>query len=251
MLATAESNVGGAGWAARLVCADGFRLPLRDGSIDAITVAFGVRNLRPRLAALAEMRRVLAPGGTLAVLEACAPRGGAFAPFHRFHLRRVVPWLGRLSPDPSAYLYLRDSIFEFGDGLSFERDLSDTGFTITGQHSFLLGATRIWVAHAPGEPAPSLQIAGSGGTDRGEMPHDARARDREWSVWATTQMATSGILSVAMAYGFIRFLEVAKELPLEGWQRWGMGVLLAGGAVVFAVRTAFFALCRGTPPPRR
>ena len=53
------------GWAPRLVCSDAFRLPLRADSIDAITVAFGMRNLRPRADALREIARVLRPGGTL------------------------------------------------------------------------------------------------------------------------------------------------------------------------------------------
>jgi hypothetical protein len=75
-----------------------------------------VRNLRPRRTALEELRRVLVPGGSLIVLEATAPDRGLTAPFHRFYLRHVVPFAGRLSRDPSAYAYLGHSILDFGSG---------------------------------------------------------------------------------------------------------------------------------------
>src|SRR5262245_34816383 len=82
MLEIAAHGQGRSGWAPRLVCADGSRLPLAPGSLDAITIAFGIRNLRPREEALTELARVLRPGGRLVVLEAAAPAGGPFAPFH-------------------------------------------------------------------------------------------------------------------------------------------------------------------------
>src|SRR5262245_19783630 len=116
MLAVAAGHQNPLGWAPRLVCADGFRLPIADGALDAITIAFGIRNLRPLDEALRELHRVLRPGGALVVLEAAAPAPGPFAPFHGFYLRRLVPLAGRLSPDPSAYQYLSRSIFEFGSG---------------------------------------------------------------------------------------------------------------------------------------
>ena len=82
MLELAADEHGPWGWAPRLACADAFRLPFRDGALDAVTIAFGMRNLRPRAGALAELARVLAPGGTLVVLEATAPRPGPLAPLH-------------------------------------------------------------------------------------------------------------------------------------------------------------------------
>src|SRR5213593_1342739 len=145
MLEIAAGHERGAGWAPRLVCADAFRLPLRDGVLDAVTVAFGVRNLRPRTDALAEIARVTSAGGTLTVLEAVAPATGLFAPVHRFYLRHIVPLLGRISPDPSAYAYLSQSIFEFGAGPEFEDDLARAGFQVVASRSFLFGATRLWV----------------------------------------------------------------------------------------------------------
>src|SRR5262245_12971141 len=92
MLERAADRQRPSGWAPRLVCADAFALPLRDGALDAITIAFGIRNLRPRSEALAELTRVLKPGGVLSVLEAAAPQRGPFSLFHFFYLRRVVPF---------------------------------------------------------------------------------------------------------------------------------------------------------------
>src|SRR5688572_30937213 len=97
MLRLAAEGERRTGWAPRLVCADAFRLPLRGGSLDAVTIAFGVRNLRPVGEALGEIRRALAPGGLLVVLEATAPASGPTAPLHRFYLEHVVPAAGRLS----------------------------------------------------------------------------------------------------------------------------------------------------------
>src|SRR5262245_24162155 len=130
MLEEAALAHGRRGWAPRLACADAFRLPIRADSLDAITVAFGVRNLRPQPEALAEMARVLRPGGTLCVLEALAPRPGLLGRLHGAHLRHVLPLLGRLSPAPDAYRYLADSILEFGSGAEFERALEGAGFVI-------------------------------------------------------------------------------------------------------------------------
>src|SRR5206468_722359 len=91
MLEVAEARHGGPGWSPRLACADAFRLPLRAGSLDAVTVAFGVRNLRPRANAMAEIARVLKPGGVLVVLEAAAPAPGPLRPFHAFWVRHMIP----------------------------------------------------------------------------------------------------------------------------------------------------------------
>jgi len=247
MLEQAAGSIWSRGWAPRLVCADGFRLPLRDASIDAVTIGFGIRNLRPRGAALEEIRRVLLPGGTLAVLEACAPRPGWFAPFHRLHLRTIVPWLGRLSPDPSAYRYLSDSILEFGDGLEFESDLKAAGFAVTGTRSFLLGATRLWVTRAPGE---TLQDARSAGSGRGDLPQAPAPPPAAGEGWRLVQLALSVALTLGLAAGLFQFASAAKNLPLLAWQRSALTWLMVLGLILFAVRSLILAGRRGGPRPR-
>ena len=250
MLGAAAERQRRSGWSPRLVCADAFRLPLPDASVDAVTIAFGVRNLRPREAALAEIARVLRPGGTLAVLEATAPAPSPFAPFHRLYLERMVPLLGRLSPEPSAYRYLAQSIVEFGAGPEFERALATGGFAVQERRGFLFGATRLWVARrersaaiAGNPPRPSQDARA--GADR------AVAREAEWRLWNGVRLALSAALAAALAYGFTVVLKSGRDLPLTGWQRDLALWLLGGGAVVFGARAVWLVARWGGPAPRR
>jgi demethylmenaquinone methyltransferase/2-methoxy-6-polyprenyl-1,4-benzoquinol methylase len=87
-------------------------LPFEDASFEAATVGFGVRNVSDLERALAELRRVLAPGGKLAILEITTPRG-PLAPFYRVWFDRVVPLLGKLLKGGAAYSYLPASVRRF------------------------------------------------------------------------------------------------------------------------------------------
>lgn len=237
-------------WAPRFACADAFHLPLPGGTVDAVTVAFGLRNLRPRAEALAEISRVLRPGGALAVLEATAPGGGPFAPFHHFHLRRVVPLLGRLSPDPSAYRYLSESIFEFGDGRAFEADLILAGFEPAGARSFLLGAARLWVVRRAAQSGPpGLQNAARSGPVWGDLPKPRDPRALEWRLWNGFKLALSASILTALVLGFRSFMELARATALAGWQRSGMRLLLYAAIATFALRSVLL-LVRFLGPPR-
>ncbi|HYM81231.1 MAG TPA: ubiquinone/menaquinone biosynthesis methyltransferase [Candidatus Limnocylindria bacterium] len=257
MLQIAASHSERSGWAPRLACADAFRLPLRAGALDAITVAFGVRNLRPRLEALREIARVLKPGGTLVVLEAVAPAGGLFAPAHRFYLRHVVPLAGRLSRDPSAYAYLASSIVEFGAGEEFEHDLESASFTVTGRQSFLAGATRLWVSRSPrvaGQNTANVpgivHNARPDRANRGNLPNRSAALAREWRVWTTVQLVLSAALTIALAYGFWIAFKFGDDLPLPAPHRPIARLLLGGGAMAFGLRSGFLLLRLMGPPGR-
>jgi demethylmenaquinone methyltransferase/2-methoxy-6-polyprenyl-1,4-benzoquinol methylase len=255
MLQQAREAHGRSGWAPRLACADAFRLPLRDATIDCVTVAFGVRNLRPALQALFEIRRVLRPGGTLVVLEATAPAAGPLAPLHRFYIRRVIPLAGRLSSDPPAYEYLSRSILEFGAGPEFDRALVEAGFRVGVRRSFLFGATGLWVADralatAEGNPAQPVQAARLGQPTRGGMPTHAARRAGEWRWWNAVQLAISLIILVGLAYALWTFAKWSGDMPLDSWQRKGMVLMLVAGIVAFAVRSVVLALRIGGPPPR-
>jgi demethylmenaquinone methyltransferase/2-methoxy-6-polyprenyl-1,4-benzoquinol methylase len=92
--------------------ADVLALPFEDGSFDAATVGFGVRNLDDVELGLAELRRVLRPGGRLAILEITRPRG-LLAPFYRLWFDVAIPLAGRLLPGGSAYAYLPASVRRF------------------------------------------------------------------------------------------------------------------------------------------
>jgi len=87
-------------------------LPFEAGSFDAATVGFGVRNVADLELALAELGRVLRPGGRLAILEITQPRG-VLRPFFSLWFDRVVPLLGRLLPGGKAYTYLPASVRRF------------------------------------------------------------------------------------------------------------------------------------------
>ena len=258
MLELAAETLGDSGWAPRLACADAFRLPLRDRALDAITVAFGVRNLRPRAQALAELGRVLAPGGVLSVLEAVSPRAGPFAPFHRFYLERLVPLAGRLSPDPSAYRYLSQSIFEFGDGDAFERDLAAAGFDLAARRRFLLGATCLWVARRrplsgenPAGSPRALHDARPEGATRGHFAQPGAASDSEWRAWTLTQLVFALGLVAALIWALVVFVKSSTDLPLEPFQRRGLGFLIVAGLVLFAARSVVLALrLQGRRPSR-
>ena len=87
-------------------------LPFDDGSFDAATVGFGVRNVADLEAALTELHRVLRPGGRLAILEITHPRG-FLRPFFSLWFDRVVPVLGKVLPGGKAYTYLPASVRRF------------------------------------------------------------------------------------------------------------------------------------------
>jgi len=244
MLRVAADELPTAGWAPRLACADGFRLPLRAGSLDAITVAFGIRNLRPRRDALAEIARVLVPGGRLVVLEAAAPSPGPLAPFTRAWIRHAIPLLGRLSSDPSAYRYLAESIFDFGSGPEFEADVAATGFRIIVARSFLFGASRLWVAERG--PVVGQKATESFASVQGAMPHSggiaqASRHDvgsgSETNVWRLARAVTSTALALSLGWAFAVWVNVNNGLPLSPPQRVVGWVLLMGGLLVFVARS--------------
>jgi demethylmenaquinone methyltransferase/2-methoxy-6-polyprenyl-1,4-benzoquinol methylase len=109
---------------------DALNLPLPDASYDAVTIAFGLRNLADRARGLREMRRVLRPGGHLFVLEFSQPHR-PFRPFYYFYLRRVLPNIaGRMTGDRSAYQYLNTSIGDFPSREKVTREIDAAGFKV-------------------------------------------------------------------------------------------------------------------------
>ena len=93
--------------------ADALALPYDDESFDAVTVGFGVRNLSDLDRGLAEMARVLKPGGRLVILEITQPRRPPLSLFYSLWFDRIVPLLGALAGDRGAYTYLPESVRSF------------------------------------------------------------------------------------------------------------------------------------------
>ena len=108
---------------------DALHLPLAAGSIDAITTAFTIRNIRNLPAAINSFARVLKPGGTLTILEITPMGKGPLAHLFRLYFGRVVPLLGRLvTGHPFAYQYLPDSVERFRDAEGLAMLLTQDGF---------------------------------------------------------------------------------------------------------------------------
>jgi demethylmenaquinone methyltransferase/2-methoxy-6-polyprenyl-1,4-benzoquinol methylase len=108
---------------------DGLALPLPDASFDAVTIAFGLRNMADRGRCLTEMRRVLRPGGRLFVLEFSQPEPW-FQPIYQAYLHQVTPRLAAaLTGDRNAYEYLSDSIDAFPGREALAREISAAGWS--------------------------------------------------------------------------------------------------------------------------
>jgi demethylmenaquinone methyltransferase/2-methoxy-6-polyprenyl-1,4-benzoquinol methylase len=119
-------------------------LPFPDGSFEAATVGFGVRNVGDLEQALIELRRVLVPGGRLGILEITMPRG-PLAPFYRLWFDRVVPLIGKALKGGSAYTYLPASVRRFPKPGEFAQLMQAAGF---GEVRFRLLAGGIVALHA-------------------------------------------------------------------------------------------------------
>jgi demethylmenaquinone methyltransferase / 2-methoxy-6-polyprenyl-1,4-benzoquinol methylase len=102
-------------------------LPFPDASFDAATIGFGLRNVADLEAGVRELRRVLRPGGRLAVLEITRPRG-VLRPFFAFWFDRIVPLLGRALPGGGAYTYLPASVRRFPAAEELAALLERSGF---------------------------------------------------------------------------------------------------------------------------
>jgi demethylmenaquinone methyltransferase / 2-methoxy-6-polyprenyl-1,4-benzoquinol methylase len=106
---------------------DALALPFEDASFDAATVGFGVRNVDDLEGAVRELRRVLRPGGRVAILEITTPVG-ALARFYRLWFDRVIPLLGRVLPGGDAYTYLPASVRRFPRPEALADLLAENGF---------------------------------------------------------------------------------------------------------------------------
>ena len=107
---------------------DALALPFEDDSFDAATVGFGVRNLEDLDRGLAELARVLRPGGRVGVLEITRPQG-LLEPFYNVWFGKIVPVLGKLLPGGSAYTYLPASVKRFPGPEDLSRFLHEAGFS--------------------------------------------------------------------------------------------------------------------------
>jgi demethylmenaquinone methyltransferase / 2-methoxy-6-polyprenyl-1,4-benzoquinol methylase len=131
MLTRAKAKCSGLGVAN--VEADTLNLPFPDSSFDALTIAFGLRNLEDPGWGLREMVRVLKPGGVIVILEFSKPVVPVFKHVFNFYFRRVLPRIGAaISGDGGAYQYLPDSVRSFPDQQTLTELMSVSGFAAVG-----------------------------------------------------------------------------------------------------------------------
>jgi demethylmenaquinone methyltransferase/2-methoxy-6-polyprenyl-1,4-benzoquinol methylase len=129
MLTGAAAKLANARLRSSLLEADGLLLPFRDSTLDLITIAFGYRNFANYRAGLIEMRRVLRPGGAVAILEFTTPPNRIFAGLYNWYSRRVLPIIGgAISGAPEAYKYLPESVRKFPDAPELAAMMRDCGF---------------------------------------------------------------------------------------------------------------------------
>lgn len=126
--------------------ADALHLPFEDASLDAVTSAFGFRNLANYRRGIEEMWRVLKNGGRLAILEFSRVRWPVFGPLFRFYFRRVLPRIGAwISGVEGPYRYLPDSVARFPDQDAMVRMLQEAGFHKVGYVNFTGGVAALHV----------------------------------------------------------------------------------------------------------
>lgn len=153
MLERARRKSGTVAW----VQGDALALPFPDASFDAATVGFGIRNVADLDRCLAELHRVLRPGGRLAVLEITRPRG-VLRLFFSLWFERIVPLLGRLIPGGRAYTYLPASVRRFPDAEALAALLERAGFDQVGYR--LLGGSIVALHVATATGAGARATAG-------------------------------------------------------------------------------------------
>ncbi|MEM8930432.1 MAG: class I SAM-dependent methyltransferase [Acidobacteriota bacterium] len=146
MLAVGRRKITAAGLDGRIELRTGSAesLPFDDDSVDGVTIAWGIRNVADRPAALREMARVTRPGGRVAILEATEARGLLGRPA-RFYVHHVVPRIGALLSGAAEYRYLQSSIEAFPPPEDFADMMRQNGLDIVEVVPMIAGVTHLFV----------------------------------------------------------------------------------------------------------
>ena len=147
MLAEGRNKLLNAGFALPTVQCNAEALPFKSAAFDCVSIAFGLRNVTRKEIALAEMRRVLKPGGVALVLEFSrifAP----FAPAYDWYSFTVLPWLGkRIANDEASYRYLAESIRVHPDQEALKASMIEAGFDQVDFHNLTSGVVALHIGH--------------------------------------------------------------------------------------------------------
>ena len=145
MLRVGRDRLLDAGMGMPTVVCDAERLPWPDGGFDVVSVAFGLRNMTHKERALAEMARVLRPGGRLLVLEFSKP-AAPLKPFYDFYSFKVMPLIGQwVAKDGDSYRYLAESIRMHPDQATLKSMMKTAGFGHVDVHDLAAGIVALHV----------------------------------------------------------------------------------------------------------
>ncbi|MCF7800676.1 MAG: bifunctional demethylmenaquinone methyltransferase/2-methoxy-6-polyprenyl-1,4-benzoquinol methylase UbiE [Candidatus Marinimicrobia bacterium] len=129
-----------------LVQGDAERIPLQSETMDAITIAYGMRNVGDIDQTLSEFYRTLRPGGRVAVLEFSLPSGRIFGPLFNFYFRKILPFFGGLFSNKTDYTYLPESVRHFPSRGDFMDLMRAEGFIGVECYDLTLGISSIFIA---------------------------------------------------------------------------------------------------------
>jgi demethylmenaquinone methyltransferase/2-methoxy-6-polyprenyl-1,4-benzoquinol methylase len=133
-----------------LAAADAFDLPFRPGGFDAVTMAFGIRNIQDKATVLRRFRDQLKPGGRLAILELATPDQGILRKAYLFYFNRLLPFIGRFFSSHSfAYTYLPQSVARFPAAPRFAAMMRQAGFRNVRYRKLTMGITVLFVGEKP------------------------------------------------------------------------------------------------------
>ena len=147
MLDLAQAKLRVAGVKKKITLVEGVAesLPFKDGTFDAITIAFGIRNTIDPLTSLKEMYRVLRPASRVGILEFAVPQNRIFAPLYMSYIRNMFPFLGSFFGKKNEYQYLVDSIPIFPQRDSLTKLMEDAGFSVKKLIELTMGTVIIYV----------------------------------------------------------------------------------------------------------
>ena len=148
MLAIGQQKVehAGLGNRVRLAVGDAQEIEAEADSFDAACISFGIRNVPDRARALAEMARVVRPGGRVAVLELSEPKAGLLGALARFHVHWLVPRMGALLSGAREYRYLQQSIAAFPPAEEFAALMRGAGLDVLAVTPLTFGVAHLYVA---------------------------------------------------------------------------------------------------------
>jgi len=142
--------------------ADGLQLPFADAAFDAVSISFGLRNLVDPVAGLAEMARVVRPGGRLVVCEFSHPVNPAFRTVYEEYLVKALPAVARrVSSAPDAYVYLAESIQDWPDQASLAGLVASVGWADVAWRNLSGGIVALHRATRSSQPVPPHRMGGA------------------------------------------------------------------------------------------